>query len=219
MAKCGHEVKAQHRIDRKIMQKFLIIVVAIFICACGSVEKRQSKQASIGVYAIQSALNEGRVDLAKKYADETVKVLPPPKKKNVITVKAIIAPPLTEDPTEPVRKLTILPDSYQPFIDNGLIFTTAELKRVATVEPEIAKQIEAEEKEFETFKEDVAVTQQKVFEKAVEKPKKSLPWLFIISSAVLVAACFINPALIPLIVGKILGLFKALLDSIAKLLK
>jgi hypothetical protein len=195
------------------------ICLCLLLCGCSSVEKRQLKNASVGIYAVQSALNEGRVDLAKKYADEAVKILPAPKKKDSIKVKAIIAPPLTEDPAELPRKLTILPDEYQKFLDEGLIFTNAEIKRVAAVEPEIAKQIEAEEKQLESYKEDVEKTRGHIFDRAAEKPKAKIPWMFVIPAAAIITACFVNPALIPLIIGKIVSLFKALLDSIGKLFK
>lgn len=67
------------------MKKFLILscvglALVLGNSGCASAQKKQMTAISRGVYATKDSIEKGRFDLAKKYNDELVRIVPPPKK-------------------------------------------------------------------------------------------------------------------------------------------
>ena len=74
------------------MNKLIGIVglcAVLGLSGCESLQTKVNKQISQTVFAENAALHAGRFDLAQKYSDQTVKLVPAPKK--ATTIKPFIA--------------------------------------------------------------------------------------------------------------------------------
>lgn len=82
--------------------KFYVLILlfcAIFMSGCSSVQKRQNAAVSAAVYSTKASMDAGRFDLAKKYNDEAVRLIPPPKKAVKINAFDVKKPTSTEKAT------------------------------------------------------------------------------------------------------------------------
>lgn len=116
---------------------------------CTVYTEKQSEALSQSVYATKDSIDQSRIDLAEKYANQATRIVKPPKKK--IPISAIY---LTKDNSgqEPKDKITIVPEKYgnqQAFSVNSERYV--ELLKNKT----IYEQLNSDKKIYETHVENV----------------------------------------------------------------
>lgn len=189
-------------------------------------QKQQYASAQRGIYAVQKALDMGRVDLAKQYAYEVTKIVPAPKKKDQIEVKPIeITRPTSTPGINETIRLTILPAEYAN--QQTMVVGSKELNQLKNETPEITKQFEKEQKTFEKFQEKVEETRRNVQEE-IEKPKKSffgsIMSFFgvsgligaVIVGAILIGVAIFAPTLLPIVISSIVKFVVGIFTGIAR---
>lgn len=72
----------------RLPRLILGLLAASMLCSCAgtSVQQREATAISKSVYAIHDSIEAGRFDLSKQYSDESIRLVPPPSKKDRIKV-------------------------------------------------------------------------------------------------------------------------------------
>ncbi len=176
--------------------------MALFVSGCATAQQKRMVVASQAAYAINDSLKAGRVDLAKKYSEQLVRLAPPPKKR--IEVKPIeITRPTTDGQSEKVT-LTILPPEYQN--RETLITGSKEFTKIVEEHPDIAAQLKKEDKTLDSFTKTTDSTLRAVEAELDKEKKKSFwGWLWAAVSGFgiigIVILCVVFPAAIPIVIN------------------
>lgn len=157
------------------MNRFLLFLtlfcISFSFVGCASVQKRQTAALQKSIYATNDAIKKQRFDLAKKYSEESVKLLPPPKTKVKIESFNI---PYSKDVNGKVteaRTVAVLPSEVKK--ENILIEDTPEYKQVLEANKVLAKQVIKENEEFEKHKstvDKILIDKEKELEKLRNEP-------------------------------------------------
>lgn len=207
------------------MKRFILILLTFFFVVggnvgCTSPAKKRYEAAVQGVYRVHASLKAGRVDLAKKYSDEVVRVVPPPK-------KPVVIKPIEEKKEDgSTNKYIVLPQEYSG--TPALTIGTKPFDDVVAKSPEIKKQLEKEEKEVVAYTKQVDEAVRATIKEA-DKPRSSVFSIFawiggggVIGLIGLVALCFIFPPLVPIVMnvlGSVIGGINSGLSALAGLFK
>lgn len=181
----------------------MILCFAMMLPGCVTVAQKQAKAISTGVYAVEKSIEAGRFDLAKKYEDQLIKVVPPPKKP--VDVK-----PIEVTKNGVIQQTVILPQGFEnkPVVtENSDQFT-----KILNSDPKVKAQVAEENKEVGSFTKQVEDTQRAEAKAASEQKSKSwFSWIWatlgIGGTLGLAALCFFFPAAIPFVVD----IFKAIM--------
>lgn len=149
--------------------KAMLIGGILVLGGCSSAIKKQQKVIAVGVHKINDSLNKGRIDLAKKYSNELVKVVPKPKA--FVPVKPIVVK--YPDKLEP-ETIIVLPPEFKN--QKPVVVDTPEFTKIVEENREIKKQIEAEKKEFVKFQKESDEAVRKVWEELQKSQKKTSLW-------------------------------------------
>jgi hypothetical protein len=95
----------------KNTRAIIISLVLFLLAGCNGIyySKKDSETLSRGTYAVRDSLVVSRVDLAKKYSDETIRIVVPPK--NPIKIEGINKTSQDKDGNKIVERVVILPES------------------------------------------------------------------------------------------------------------
>jgi hypothetical protein len=198
----------------KYALRFMAIAIGFaFLTGCASATKRQNEVIKVGIYKVNDSLSKGRVDLAKKYSNELVKVIPKPK--NFVPVKPVVVK-YPDSPTP--QQVVVLPPEFKE--TKVVVEDTPEFKKVVEENKEIKKQLETEKKELTKYQTKVDDTVKKVWEEAVKSESKGSFWAWVwglgfTGIILLVIGVFLFPELLPFV----LGWFKSLVSGFLKLFK
>ncbi len=189
--------------------KYISILLAIFISiagiGCTTAAKKQQKAVAVGVYQVNQSLRQGRVDLAKKYSDELVRIVAPPKKATV--VKSIE----TKNANGTLSQYVVLPQEYK---DKEVVaLDTPKFEEIVAKSPEIKKQLVEEDKAVKKFEETVDNSMRATEKSAAKGDAASkfhwLSWLMsglgITTIIGVIVLCIFFPVLTPVF----LGIFRA----------
>lgn len=100
--------------------KILIFTLCLFISGCTIYTEKQSEVLSQSVYATKDSIDEARIDLADKYAQEAARIVKPPKTK--INISPIYSPGTTKPSltnsevskeTANKNRIVIVPEKYK----------------------------------------------------------------------------------------------------------
>jgi hypothetical protein len=61
--------------------RYLLLSLILLIGCAGNLNQKKTERVSQAVYATHESLEKSRIDLAKKYSDETIRLVAPPKKR------------------------------------------------------------------------------------------------------------------------------------------
>ena len=209
------------------MKKILLILFSVLLIVAGSgcatASSKRYDAAVKGIYQVNSSLKAGRVDLAQKYSDQLVRLVPPPKKLDVIK------PVETKNSSGQTTKYVVLPQEYSgtPTLSIG----TKPFEDIVAADPALQKQLVEENKAVDKFHDTVDNTLRAVDKEAMKKEegKGFFGWLWtifgslgIVGVIALIVVCAVFPAAIPVVVGvfhTVVGFVNGLLAGIASLFK
>jgi len=169
--------------------RFSILPVLPFLLfGCASVQQRKASEVSKLVYAENAAIHARRFDLAEKFSNEAVRIVPPPKK--AVDVK-------------PIQNFVVVPEE-----DNGK--PAKDISTIAKEHPEVSKQLAQEDKDLR--EEDKAVNKVIQAESHASQSKKGFHFGFL--SSILVG----SPVVLVVAFGVIALFFPELLPVLFSLL-
>ncbi len=113
------------------MKKFLLFCVLLTSCAGPKYIEKQSEILSQTVYATNSSLKVGRIDLAQKYSDQEIRLINPPKTRIFI---------------EPIKNKIILPADLK---NNQTIFVDSAEYNELLSNKELAARLQQENASME----------------------------------------------------------------------
>jgi hypothetical protein len=190
------------------------VIASLFLLSgCSTAQKKQAEVMKVGIHKVNDSLNKGRVDLAKKYSNELVKVVPRPK--TVQAVKPIVVK--YPDQINPERVIVLPPEFKET---KTVVVDTPEFKKLVEENKEIKKQLEVEKKEFDKFQVKVEDTIKSVWKEA-EKGKKSSFWSWVwglgfTGIALLLVGVIFFPSLLPVVISYAKSLINAFISLFKK---
>lgn len=130
-------------LNNKLNTVLISVFVAISVIGCNGIyySKKDSETLSRGVYATKSSLEVSRVDLAKKYIDETAKIVVPPKK--MIEISGINKKIKDASGAEVIERVVVLPENAPT---NTIRVNSDEFKELLKDKQTLANYINGEEK-------------------------------------------------------------------------
>lgn len=209
------------------MQRLLIILLSIIFAfstvGCSTASKKRDKAIAVGIYQVNQSLKQGRVDLAKKYSDQLVRVVAPPKKLPVIHKVEI------KQKDGSSNQYIVLPLEYSG--TPALTIGTKPFEEAVAQSAELRKQLATEEKEIKKFEATVDNSIRATVKQADKDEKRTgmFGWLMGTLGVLgiggiigLIVLCALFPALIPIVVnlfGSVMAIANQGLSAVARLWK
>jgi hypothetical protein len=124
---------------------FYILILCVFVCSCTVYTEKQSEALSRSVYATKDSLDNARLDLADTYANESTRIVRPPKqridinpvyKKNIdnISSQSKVKPTILNK-----QRVLIIPEKYK---NDTVIVVSSEEYQQLLKDKETYEQIE-----------------------------------------------------------------------------
>lgn len=179
------------------MRSYLLILTLLLV-SCSSVSQKQSAALSRAVYSTEKAIRAGRYDLAARYSEQTVRLIPPPKKKPVVSpitfkgTRFVVLPVEQKD----VPTLSIGSQSMDALLSESKAVAgqlKAENRAVESVERTGDKVLIKKEEVLNKAEKDQVVKDSKVWSKV----KSWASWLSLL--AVIGALLYFAPVVIPVV--------------------
>lgn len=200
----------------------VLCLTCILLNGCGmTLNQRESKIVSEGVYASKAGIEKGRVDLAYYYIIKVAEIIPAPK--NKIVINSIKAKSIKD---QKEQEFVTLP----PHLKNReiIILETKDWEGLLKTNTNLKKQLEKEDKLKKSFDQqiqDFKVEQRKEIERLKSEKNKTvawgwlgwftatLGWLIPLGGIGLIVACVLNPAIVPVVLN-IFGAFYEIVSRI-----
>ena len=171
------------------------LVLCLALGGCKTVAQKRSEAISIGVHSVNKSLKANRLDLAFKYSNELIKIVPVPKKP--IDIKPVIK----KDSKGVTTRFVVLPPNFDLDI-RPLVIDSPDFVKLTLEDPAIKKQLESDNKAAGKFEAKVDDAFRATVKDADSLPPKKFPWLGVFSGLGIVgtiALCVFVPAFIPVI--------------------
>jgi len=132
--------------------RYLLLSLLLLVGCAGNLNQKRVERVSQAVYATHDSLEKSRIDLAKKYSDETIRLIEPPKKR--LPISAITFTKIDpETKVEIKESVTILPESST---GKTIRLNSQEFFELLK-QKEIAKAYEEGEKGWQKYSEEVTL--------------------------------------------------------------
>lgn len=139
------------------------LLTASMLCSCAgtSVQRREDTAISKSVYAIHDSIEAGRFDLSKQYSDESIRLVPPPSKKDRIKINKFEVKNQSSKIPSTSNEQTIPPILSKPYVVLPSGFNESDVVVVGSDQynilvannTDLQKQLGKEKTEFTDYKE------------------------------------------------------------------